>query len=359
MHHAGALIALQFQARAGEARLDTLLFGWLWAIHAFGLFAKVQSKLVALTIGKEYCASEGQRSVVLDGAKHIYSLVTVRLIYDYLNAPGQPGLGVRNYQTWAVCVMLTGRYLVNDNCRNIDFFRRVEAPGAALVFLDHLLFRDPHLDRACAILLTALAGLVTHAVFLAQHRPKPARYHGPAEHEELRDFLDEATPRVLEREQEPPSSVVAAWFATQKTAGGEAFATAYPALAAIVAGDAKALERHLLDDPSRADSPNTDWHDSRPLHWSTVLQRADATLHLLKHGANPYAIEKNTGKDAVDKGLTGVSAVLSGKASPGELGGCSDFWARLDGLCVARSPPAVDWARLSVGTRIRRVIAKF
>ena len=88
------------------------------------------------------------------------------------------------------------------------------------------------------------------------------------------------------------------------------------------------------------------------------LQRADATLLLLKHGANPYAIEKNTGKDAVDKGLTGFS-VLSGKACPGELGGCSDFWARLDGLCVARSPPAVDWARLSVGTRIRRVIAKF
>ena len=100
MHHAGALIALQFQARAGEARLDTLLFGWLWAIHAFGLFAKVQSKLVALTLGKEYSASEGQRSVVLDGAKHAYSLVTVRDTRRRRSRGAGPGLEMKGEGRW-------------------------------------------------------------------------------------------------------------------------------------------------------------------------------------------------------------------------------------------------------------------
>jgi len=46
MHHAGALIALQFQARAGEARLDTLLFGWLWAITPLACSQRSRASLL-------------------------------------------------------------------------------------------------------------------------------------------------------------------------------------------------------------------------------------------------------------------------------------------------------------------------
>jgi hypothetical protein len=60
MHHVGLFIALHFQHEPEQAWRDSAMFGWLWAVHSFGLFALIKRTLVELVSGK---ACTGQRSV--------------------------------------------------------------------------------------------------------------------------------------------------------------------------------------------------------------------------------------------------------------------------------------------------------
>ena len=77
-------------------------------------------------------------------------------------------------------------------------------------------------------------------------------------------------------------------------------------------------------------------------------KRVKATLLLLTHGADPYLQDAGRSQGALDVGL-----------EQGALGGAKGFWARLDALCLAKAPPAVEWAKLSCAERARRVVASW
>lgn len=361
-HHIGLFIALHYgfdvapqQSSASsithirQAQLASCLFGWLWAIHSFGFIVEVLLPIFNMKV------EDGQRSHLVDALKHAYSLGTVYWLHQYLNDPSQPGLGYSNYQSWAACIMFIGRYLVNQNYRNVDFLRRVEIPGVMVVFLDHICFQDTYLQRSLAVASSLMLIALTWMLFFVDMPPMPSVYVSPADNLELKLFLDDETKAVMDAmDAKSPQdrAGVITWFDSQKSRVGETkdemWKTRWPVFRAICEDDSEKLERLLEDNPRLGEEANVDWYDSRPMDWAlsiNLLSRKCALL-LLKKGVNPY-LKSN-----------GVSAIETNFGH--DLGGSKYFIKRFNEVCVRKSPPArgENWNELSIATRLHVIVTK-
>ena len=132
LHHIGVFIVLPYHIYEDPliASRTTKLFGWLWLTHGFRF---IQNTLLPFVFS-EMIPKGGKNIPALDRMRELYSLITVSLLYSYLNAESQPGFGW-NYQTMSILPLLIGRYLFNGNFNRISYFRRVEIPGSISIFI--------------------------------------------------------------------------------------------------------------------------------------------------------------------------------------------------------------------------------
>jgi len=399
MHHIGLFVALFFgfgasvssaaaaaasdERLAAQAHMDSCMFGWFWSIHSFGFLLEVIFPLVGIKL------AEGQRSVSLDAIKHVYAAGTVYVMYHYINGEHQPGMGFSHYQTWALTIMLTGRYLINGNWKNVDFLRRVELPGAFVVLADNLFFHDKYLERAIAMYLTLLLGRLAHKVFFLKSRPKPTSYVGPEENPELKKFLEDKAGEVLGKKSSDDSisdADAAAGGAEKKEDKNDGSAIrkyiiaifdnesqvkgkdglpllqkdAWPLQYAAVLNDLKEAKRLIDEDPSRVNAPMSDWYECAPVHWALSMNNVEMVLLLLKSGANPYLRETAKGGDAIDAAFDPQSMrSFLEKITPGSLGASPHFFDEFEEIVLRKSPPAFVWSELSVSERAVRIIEKW
>jgi len=365
-HHVGLFIALTYQSEASQAWRDTSMFGWFWIIYVVQIFVYIQRKVTKLLLPVRYWLQDGERSVAVDSVKHLYSLGTVFFMHQYLNGAGQPGVSFYNYQTWALYIMLTGRFLCNQNYKKVDFMRRIEVPGAFVLLVDHLFFGDDqYLRGGISTLLTVLLGGLTYAVFFKTVQRKPEQYVGPQENTELRALLDNHRQLVAqssnsdgraegEDKTQGNISFIKGWFQGQRTKSGEPWTAEYPLIYAIIEGNLEECERLLKDTPELANSGMSTLHETRPLHWSVSLRRTDITMLLLNSGANPYLEELFNSKCAVDIGTSGKDS-FGGSLQPDVV----NFWKELHAICIKTAPPKEDWYDMSIFTRARKILAYF
>ncbi|CAD7971975.1 unnamed protein product [Amoebophrya sp. A25] len=362
-HHVGVFIALQFRNEVEQAFQDSCFFAWLWAIHSFGLVLEVFFPLIGIR------AKEGRHSYELDFVKHLYSMVTVRQFYLYLNGHGQPGLACDNYQSWALGIMIASRYLLHDNWRHREFFRRIEIPGFCIVCVDHFFGCDVYMHRAFGLFFGLLFTYITHAVFFGNVRSMPANYD-LEESSKLQRFLEQEAEKTGDHLEKLPTdylSFMVQWFETKtckqsklERAEGkpvQLWKEKWPlhCLAATGAKNAITLSKMLEDRAVTTADLNaqmTDWHNSAPLQWSVNLRNHAVTLVLLQNGANPYqsATSASSAKTAVDLAF----------AKGGGLGNCRNFWSRFHALCLEEWPPLdVPWGERPVHVRFLQVVKAF
>ena len=435
--------------------LNAKMFGWLWLIHAFGFLLEIIFPLIGLNY------KEGERSKSLDAIKHIYSVVTCYFYYQYFNADCQPGVNFKfwenqskdtpsyqavagsnlNYQTLSLFVMVMGRFFVLDNIRGVDFLRRVEFPGFCIIIFDHcmghvarsspdtMLTVQTHiLDVilgpnsatkyvridfgvsyvAISIVATVLTCLLGYGVFFRNQIQflKPAKYYGPEENEELKEFLEEVFEKKPREEGEQPAegsyvlykfdkekaafmkTHLLDWFSTQKddTRENRTFDKLFPLHMAVVEGDAQKIEKLLLkgkqiaaahaaakDDPSEnstqvsgkekglesesedlsvvdADdlSPNAICDPRHPkMDWSSPALMWPAAVHIQYAAECVYYLLKHGANPYLTGGQgssfeNSDSVTVGISQMGGKLGNCKDFWQRLNAICCKKSPPDKD-----------------
>jgi len=410
LHHSAVFVALLYQPFETATRgwHNTTFFSWIWLIHSFGILNEVLFPLLGVHV------KVGERLGSLAVLRHVYAVSTVYFFHGYIGGDGQPGLGW-NYQTVAVSLMLGGRYISNNNWKNVPFIRRVEFPGVVVVLVDYFVFGgvDIYCERSFATFLSLFMCYVTYKVFFTYRRPKPAEYNGPCSLNRNARIAELALKFKGEFQQEFPEDFVHAddddsrgedggfnsakfrgrWFDRQQK--GE-WIGKYPLIHAVVHDDIQEVERLLAlcnnsivtettnsnnrnnrdenmekdklnnnndninDEDSRlkkykyVNEKMTDYNNSLALGWAVVLERWSIVLVLLLNGSNPYLIYDNNTTDTImDKCLDGWSG---GSKKRREVM-FAMFFNRLNEVCLNNSPsiePA--WSDLSVSERILSVL---
>jgi len=365
-HHLGLFLAMYFGNGwdihntdvnlRQQAHLDSCLYGWMWAIHSFGLILEWIFPLV----GIHY--RDGERSKLLDGIKHVYSAVTAYWYYQYFNGSSQPGVGL-NYQTLSLLTMLCGRFLPNFN---VDFLRRVEMPAMAVILVDGVFFKDQYMQRSLAIATFILGSWVFHFCCLKKHTPKPHRFFGPKTNEKLEEFLEAESGAVLagKGKEAPMKEFIKVWFENQsvnekkqkkrgtkprpqnKDLSPTSFAANYPLHYAVALDDAEMLGRILKegDETTMINEPLLEHYEVTPLDFAAdLVSNYDynplCLLILLIHGANPY-IKSKDGRDCVDKLLN----------TP--LGNSRRFIKKYNEICLQKSPAQQIFSELSLSEKL-------
>jgi hypothetical protein len=406
-HHLGAFIAMGFglgwqldQASntlpADQAHLDSCLFGWLWSIHSFGFLLEVILPIFGVKL------QEGERSRTLDVIKHLYAVVSVVRYYQYFNAPSQPGfcLGIQsaigfgdqegNYQSYALTTMLLGRFLTNENYKNVDFLRRIEIPGFLVVFFDSVLgLNDPYCGRAIGVLFALVFCLITHLLLFKKVMPLPETYFPPAENQELREFLEKEKPAILyqdaaktehlqarQKKQEGMKGFIQPYWKGMKGKDGKLLSEKAPIFDSIIQNDVDRLAK-LLDElekdsatqPAGFATENlggaisgsnqrlTDWFNSTPLSWAVPMgYSAACAVLLLERGGDPYLKDDN-GTFAVELGMKDQFRC----GTPGAFGGSDpDFWDTFHKICLKKSPcKEKPWHELSMSEKLKKLAQDF
>lgn len=130
VHDLGALVCLLYQADEedrGAARLNALIFPYLWFCHGWSGFDKV----FGCAKGPKFGFEPADDSLVLRSTRWIYASGTVFCFYIYLFSPGQPGIGY-NYQTASSMLLLGGRFHWS-HLNDVAWMHSIELPGIALV----------------------------------------------------------------------------------------------------------------------------------------------------------------------------------------------------------------------------------
>jgi hypothetical protein len=357
LHHIGVFIALLYQTGEPPARAwrNTSLYGWLWSIHSFGILNEVLLPLIGIRL------KEGEKCISLEVVRHIYAVFSSYFLYQYLNDVGQFGLGW-NYQTLAVVCMYMGRFLTNDNYANVPFLRRVEVPGAVVIIVDHLFFRDVCLQRAASVTFSFAVCLFTYHLMFKRCRAKPEQWFSPDENEHINTFLEGAGKHLVpakvehgdeekKKKKDPKDLLIESWFD-----GNAGWTENWPLHRAVAVGDAEEVEKLLANKSEKANChPNAKMTpiDSRPygsvpIGWAVHLDRRTIIMLLLKHGANPY-LAGHDGKDAVDV------AVHVNDSDKKEL---KQFFEKLDTVALKASPPKLDWDKLPLQERTTVLLGK-
>lgn len=332
-----------------QVSIDTCLFGWMWAIHGFGFILKHIFPLFGIHL------LEGERSVVLDRIKYVYSTVTFYWYYKFFKAESQPGVGF-NYQTLALLTMLVGRFIPNTQ---VPFLRRVEMPGVVMLLFDGILFDDIYMHRSAALCLAIFVGYLIHFCCFKRHDPKPTQFFSPKENARLRAFLEAETNSVNEVVEDDvlKTAIMVSWFESEPTKKGNdrkdgvdcpTFPMRYPLHYAVCKNDKEQIRTLLESCQVDVNEPIMEHCEVTPLQLASFCVRhfgygEGAMLILLKNGANPYLVKFASQLDTVDD--------YRGKT----LGGSENFFERYNDICLERSPPNVVFSKLTLAEKLRLV----
>jgi len=314
LHHLGVIIAFLHQSPAhpSQAMANTLYFSWIWSIHSFGFF----QDLVLPRLGFPKL-QDGQKYWGMDLFRHCYAAGSVCCYHLYLNGSGQPGIGW-NYQTGALSCMLFGRFVANNNAVNVDFLRRIEAPGCIFLTVAHL----SETSIAVALVSTAFIGFITWKV--VKYRPIPAQYLLTPAIQQLLASYPLKDPEPDEKEL----GMITRWWD-----GHENWSDQWPLHRAALVNDLDGAKNLLKE--HEADTKMTDWYDSSPLAWATYLGHLSMMALLVQKGANPYY-----------EGTKGQRPITSARHPH-----TKELYEKVEALALKESPP-VDGMEASLGKKV-------
>ena len=322
-HHMGVLLILPYHIyeHPSIASRTSLLFGWLWFAHAFSFLHRVWSKLMTMTThikdGEDDKDKDPQQKSTAGGTstkkmksnwgerlREVYAILTVSWIYNYYFANGQPGFG-SNYQTIALTIMLTGRFI---SCHAwVPWIRYVEVPGSILVYTIGIIGRwhgeggDSDPTNSTTILYGFLVTVLLYTGALAYHVLwKATSEHRPSKwdpkHPEIKKLLSlyetkfhaEYPSGILPSMEESPSTSVKGMEAQLATKSAS-WKAQYPIVLAIGSNHVQQLTAIIHD--NKDNCVHTKVESSivyTPIWLAAYLGRVQCFLVLLQAGADPW-----------------------------------------------------------------------